>query len=290
MKSLKITESITSRNSEAFKAYLKDISSIEMFKTAEDEADCAKRAQDGDTKAMTELIRRNLRFVVSVAKQYSNGNDNLADLVNEGNLGLIEAANRFDHTTGNKFISYAVWYIRKAILEFLTVNGRTIRIPANRINTLPKFNSEVDSLRHRLGREVTTNDMYEHLDYDKEEIDKFLQLDDTLTTSLDKPFQSEGESGTLLDVLVTGSRDTDADIMEYQTREILDNVLSTMNPKQEMVLRMYFGLGYDYARNLDEIGTELDVSRERVRQIKEKAVRFLKVKVKTGQFDMNMLM
>jgi RNA polymerase primary sigma factor len=277
-----ITESITTRESASFKAYLRDISQIDLFETPEKEMECALKVLDGNEKAKDELVRRNLRFVVSVAKKYQGPNASLEDLVNQGNMGLYEAAARFDPTRGAKFISYAVWYVRKEILLYISTNGSTIKLPSNRLNQLPKFNNAVNEVSQRLGREADIEDLIDNLDnYTEREIENLMEVKTIGTSSMDKMLSGDGDGGTLHDVLENPDAPaTDSLMINNQNEEVFNNLLSTLTPKQEDVIRMYFGIGYEYGRNLDEIGTEMGVSRERVRQIKERSLRILRKKSK----------
>lgn len=274
-----ISESITTRESESFKAYLRDITQIELFESPEKEVECGLKVIAGDERAKEELVSRNLRFVVSVAKKYQGRNASLEDLVNQGNSGLIEAAGRFDPTQGNRFISYAVWYIRKEILLYISTNGSTIKLPSNRLNALPKFNEAINRMSQELGREPSIEDLIDNLDeYTEREIENLMEVKTIGTSSMDKTLSADGDGGTLHDVLENpDTKATDSLMIDNQNEEVFNNLLSTLKPKQEDVIRMYYGIGYDYGRNLDEIGTEMGVSRERVRQIKEKSLRILRI-------------
>jgi len=277
-----ITESITNRESQSFKAYLSDISKIDLFETAEAEVECARKSLSGDLRAKNELVTRNLRFVISVAKKFQGPNALLEDLVNQGNIGLYEAADRFNPDQGVKFISYAVWYVRKEIMLFITNNSNTIKLPSNRLNSLPKFNNAVNRVSQVLGREAEIDDLIENLDeYTEKEIESLMEVKTIGTSSMDKAMSSDGEGGTLHDVLSNDdAKSTDSLMIDNQNEQVFNNLLSTLNSKQEDVIRMYYGIGYEYGRNLDEIGTEMGVSRERVRQIKEISLKILRINSK----------
>ncbi len=280
---IKITENITTMESESLKSYFKEVSKIDMFATKEEEYNCALKAFNGNEDAIRELTTKNLRFVISVAKKYVGPNASLGDLINQGNIGLQEAAKRFDPDQGVKFISYGVWYIRKEIMLYLTNFTNTIKLPSNKLNKLPKFNEAVNRLRQELGREVEISEIVDNLDgYTESDIEKLLDISDINTISMDKTVSSDlHSSGTLSDMLEsTDTEETDSIIINVQNEELFNNLLSSLSGTQEKVVRMYFGLGYEYGRNLDEIGIELGVSRERVRQIKKSALIKLRIKTK----------
>lgn len=276
-----ISENYTNLSSESFRAYLKDISQIDLFDSPEDEFECAQKAVSGDTKAKDELIMRNLRFVVSVAKKYENENAPLSDLINQGNIGLIDAANRFDPTMGNKFISYAVWSIRKEIMEYLNNCGRTIRIPTSKTNHISRFNDEVNKLIMKEGREVSHFEMYDNLEgFTEYEIDNMINVENLRVLSYDRKMVSdEGEGSSMLDILESDTDATDHLILEGDRKYLLNKLFSLLTEKQKKVIKLYFGIDNSGLRmNLSEIGYELGMTREGVRQVKEKALRLLQVK------------
>lgn len=281
MRQIKITERITGRESNAFKAYLKEISQIDVFETPEKEAECAYRAFEGDEKAIEELVKRNLRFVVSVAKNYyTNSNVTLEDLVNEGNIGLLDAAKRFNPSTGNKFISYAVWHIRKCIMEYLTNSSRTIRIPANRVNAINSLNKKIDYLSQNLCRDVELGDLLDNVNnMSDNEIESLININNMSIKSLNTNLSGDDDGGTLLDVIESNEFDASDYLMEEDQKNIILSVLiGKIKPIEAEVLRLYFGIGLDYGLNLNEIGSELGISRERVRQIKEAGLKRLRIR------------
>lgn len=272
MRKTKITESITVRQSESFKKYLTDISNIKMFETPQDEADCAELARSGDKRAFDELVRRNLRFVVSIAKQYSGNKLSLEDLVNEGNLGLIEAAKRFDPTKGNKFISHAVWWIRKEIMDYISTNKRQVRVPNNKLSAISRLNGKINAIEQELGRPAYSNDIMGQVDGLKiGEVNSLLELSNSTISSMDKPINENGS--TIHDI--TPSNDytvDDFDIVKSEQNDNLNKLLNSVDEKSVKILKMYFGVDCDYAMNLNDIGKKMGISRERVRQIKESAL------------------
>ncbi len=275
-----ISEKYTNVTTKSLKNYLNDISQISTFETPEDEVECSIRAKNGDQRSMNELVIRNLRFVVSVAKKYENINAPLLDLVNQGNIGLVHAANKFDHTRGNKFISYAVWWIRKEIMDYLNNNSRTIRIPMTRIAHITRFNDEIDKLTQKECKPVTESDMYDKLDgFTNEEIDNMLEIDKLNPTSYDKKMTSdEGEGHFMVDMMKSDCDEPDHLLISDDKEYIINNLFNNLTDTQEFVIRKYFGIcNNGKTMNLSEIGVEIGVSRERVRQIKEKALLILKV-------------
>lgn len=274
-----ITENYTNLSTESFKIYLNDISQIDLFESAEEEANCATKAVNGDNNAKTELIMRNLRFVVSVAKKYENENAPILDLINQGNLGLIEAANRYDPTTGNKFISYAVWWVRKEIMEYLNNSSRTIRLPMTRIAHITRFNEEMNKLSQSEGKDITAQDMYDKIEgFTNQEIDNMLEIETLRVSSYDKQIShDDSEGGYLVDLLESNSEPTDHILLDNEKMNNMNKALSTLKPVQELIIRLYFGIDDDNPLNLNEIGEKLNISRERVRQIKEKGLKILRI-------------
>lgn len=275
-----ITESYTNLSSESFRAYLNDISQIDLFESPQEEFECATKAVNGDMRARTDLIRRNLRFVVSVAKKYENENAPLPDLINQGNIGLIEAANRFDPTTGNKFISYAVWWVRKEIMDYLNNCSRTIRIPLSKSNNIPKFNEEVNKLMMKEGMDITNFEMYDNLEgFSDNDIDNMVKIDNLRVLSYDKKMTNdEGEGSSMVDMLESNSESTDYIMLNEDKVYLLNKLLNTLNPKQEQVIKLFFGVDNGgLCMNLNEIAHEIGMTREGVRQVKEKALKILTI-------------
>lgn len=275
-----ITQNFTNLTTESFRAYLNDISQIDLFETPQDEADCAIKAKNGDKRAKDELVMRNLRFVVSVAKKYENQNAPLPDLINQGNIGLIEAVNRFDPSMGNKFISYAVWRVRKEIMDYLNNDSRAIRIPMSKTNHITRFNEEVNKLIMKDGKDVSNFEMYGNLDgFTDDEIDNMINIDNLKVLSYDKKMSNdEGEGSAMIDMIESNSDTTDSLTLKSDNEFLLNKLLNTLNPREIKIIKMYFGIDNDgLCMNLNEIGTELGMTREGVRQIKEKSLNKLGV-------------
>ena len=274
MRQLKITQNITNRENQSLEKYFQDVNKIEMI-TSEEEVELAQRVQDGDEAALEKLVKANLRFVVSVAKQYQNKSLTLNDLINEGNLGLIKAAQKFDHTRGFKFISYAVWWIRQSIMQALAEHSRLVRIPLNKVGSLNKINKAMAELEQKYNRAPTDQELAEILEMDDKELKGTLSAR-TRHVSVDAPF-AEGESNSLLDVLEDDTIvSTDGDLEYTNSLQIeTERSLATLDPREQQVLRMYFGIGEQTAISLEQIAETLNITRERVRQIKEKAIKKL---------------
>jgi RNA polymerase primary sigma factor len=274
MRQLKITKSITNRESASLDKYLQEIGREELI-TAEEEVVLAKKIRDGDQDALEKLTRANLRFVVSVAKQYQNQGLSLPDLINEGNLGLIKAARRFDETRGFKFISYAVWWIRQSNLQALAEQSRIVRLPLNQVGSLNKINKAYSKLEQEFEREPTADEIATLLDLPIDKVSDTMKVSGR-HVSMDAPF-ANGEESSLLDVLVNhDSLKADAGlIMESLSKEI-DRALSTLTERERDVVKLFFGIGLNHGLTLEEIGDKFDLTRERVRQIKEKAIRRLR--------------
>jgi RNA polymerase primary sigma factor len=250
--------------------YLREISQYPLI-TRDDEVALAQGIRRGEAEALDKLVRSNLRFVVSVAKKYQNQGVSLSDLVNEGNLGLIRAAHKFDETKGIKFISYAVWWIRQAILQALAEQSRIVRVPLNRAGTLHRIGKRSSALLQELGREPTVEEIAEGMDISEEEVAKTLSISQA-HLSLDAPL-TPGEDNKLLDYLPDTNRPgPDDEIFEHALTESIESVLGTLKDREAKILRLYFGLDGQDPKTLEEIGTELGITRERVRQIKEKAL------------------
>ena len=254
--------------------YLKEIGETPLLKP-EEEVELAKRIKEGDQEALEKLTKANLRFVVSVAKQYQDQGLSLADLINEGNIGLIKAAKRFDEKRGFKFISYAVWWIRQSILQALAEQSRIVRLPLNRVGTLHKIGKAASELEQEYGRAPSTDEIAEELDMTIEEINDTLQISNS-HLSLDQPF-TEGESNSLKDVLEDErAQSPDEPVMNESLKEEIERVLSTLTEREAEVITLYFGINRERALTLEEIGERFGLTRERVRQIKEKAIKRLR--------------
>lgn len=271
MRQLKITKSITNRESQSLEKYLQEIGKVDLL-TPEDEVDLAKRIKEGDKEALEKLTQSNLRFVVSVAKQYQNQGLSLSDLINEGNLGLIKAAQRFDETRGFKFISYAVWWIRQSILQALAEQSRIVRLPLNKVGSLNKINRAFAALEQEFEREPTADELATVLQISVEEIETTLGVA-SRHVSMDAPFV-DGEDNSLLDILENPNAPEADNFLEYKDslRREIERSLSTLPDRQKEVLKLYFGIGIEHPISLEDIGDQLGLTRERVRQIKDKAI------------------
>ena len=275
MRQLKITKSITNRESQSLEKYLQEIGKVDLL-TPEEEVDLAKKIKQGDQRALEKLTKANLRFVVSVAKQYQNQGLSLSDLINEGNLGLIKAAQRFDETRGFKFISYAVWWIRQSILQALAEQSRIVRLPLNKVGSLNKINKAFSELEQEYEREPSPEELAGLLEIPTEEVETTLGVA-ARHVSMDAPFV-DGEDNSLLDVLEnTGTPGTDTDL-EYKEslRREIERSLSTLTDRQMDVIKLYFGIGVEHPMSLEDIGDKFRLTRERVRQIKDKAINKLR--------------
>ena len=286
MKQFVITARPTARITDSFNLYLRDISEIKMF-TPEEETICAKKASSGDAQAMEELTRRNLRFVVSVAKQYASSDNLLEDLVNEGNIGLILAAEKFKPEMGFRFISYAVWWIRKIILEYLNKNGRMIRIPVNKINSLSKFDKRVKELEQKLGRVVDIQEVIAEFGKDagKEDFELLDVLSTYRTESLDREINhDDGDSSPISDMMSdeTTFKATDHLIIGENVKSEVARIIDTLKPRDKRIMIALFGLDGNTSMSLKEVGDEIGISREMVRQIKERVLLTLKNKLKNS--------
>ncbi|MFP4522498.1 MAG: RNA polymerase sigma factor RpoD/SigA [Fibrobacterota bacterium] len=254
--------------------YLKEISKSKTL-TAKEEGELAVLIKKGDRKALDKLVNTNLRFVVSVARNYQNQGLPLSDLINEGNLGLIRAAKRFDETKKFKFISYAVWWIRQAILQSLAEHSRIVKLPLNRVGTMHRIGKTATKLEQKLGRTPTPSEIAEELKIDEEEVTESLRIGNT-HMSLDAPLK-KGEDGTMGELIEDKSAESpDQSSKEVSLLETIDKALSTLSSREADVVKMYFGIGTDTAHTLEEIGRKFNLTRERVRQIKEKALKRLK--------------
>jgi RNA polymerase primary sigma factor len=274
MRQLKITKSITNRESASLDKYLQEIGKEELI-TAEEEVQLAKRIKEGDEEALEKLTRANLRFVVSVAKQYQNQGLSLPDLINEGNLGLIKAARRFDETRGFKFISYAVWWIRQSILQALAEQSRIVRLPLNQVGSLNKINKAYSKLEQEYEREPSTEEIAEATDIPVEKVADTLRVSGK-HISIDAPLVA-GEESTLIEVIPNNdSPSADAELMKESLEREVERALDTLTERERDVLRLFYGIGVPHPLTLEEIGDKFNLTRERVRQIKEKAIRRLR--------------
>ncbi len=276
MRQLKITKSITNRESQSLEKYLQEIGREELI-TAEEEVRLARKIKEGDQNALDRLTKANLRFVVSVAKQYQNQGLSLPDLINEGNLGLIKAAKRFDETRGFKFISYAVWWIRQSILQALAEQSRIVRLPLNQVGSLNKISKAYSKLEQEFEREPSPAELAKVLDIPTEKIADTMRVSGK-HVSMDAPFV-QGEDNSLIDVLENAdSPRADGLLMNESLQKEIDRSLSTLTEREREVIKLFFGIGMQHGLTLEEIGAQFDLTRERVRQIKEKAIRRLRHK------------
>jgi len=274
MRQLKITKSITNRESASLDKYLQEIGREELI-SAEEEVVLAKKIREGDQAALEKLTKANLRFVVSVAKQYQNQGLSLPDLINEGNLGLIKAARRFDETRGFKFISYAVWWIRQSILQALAEQARIVRLPLNQVGSLNKINKAFSKLEQEFERTPSAEELAEVLDIAEDKVADTMRVSGR-HISMDAPFV-QGEENTLLDVLVnTDSPRADVSLINESLQKEIERSLATLTERERDVIKLFYGIGYNHEYTLEEIGDKFDLTRERVRQIKEKAIKRLK--------------
>ena len=274
MRQLKISKSITNREQAALDKYLSDISKQPLI-NAEEEVELAQKIKAGDDKALEKLVNANLRFVVSVAKQYQNQGLSLPDLINEGNIGVIKAAKKFDETRGFKFISYAVWWIRQSILQALAEQSRIVRLPLNQVGTINKISKEFSRLEQKLQRRPSTSEIAESLDIPDSKIDAAFKMN-LKTVSVDAPQPNE-EGNCLLDVLSSNSNpEPDSSLINESLSQEIQRSLSKLSDKEQEIIKLNYGIGIGYSLTLEEIGTKYGLTRERVRQIKEKALRKLR--------------
>ncbi len=276
MRQLKIIKQVTNRETASLDKYLQEIGRVDLI-TAEEEVELARKIHQGDKAALERLTKANLRFVVSVSKQYQNQGLSLPDLINEGNVGLIKAAERFDETRGFKFISYAVWWIRQAILQALAEQARIVRLPLNKIGTINKINRAFSELEQRFERPPSAEELAEHLDVSVGEVQQSL-ANSGRHVSMDAPLvEGDESSSSMYDVLPNDSLPSpERELTKDSLRKDIERSLSTLTSREGEVVRMYFGLNGKYPLTLEEIGEKFDLTRERVRQIKEKAIRRLK--------------
>lgn len=274
MRQLKITKSITNRDSQSLDKYLTEISREEMI-NAEMEVELAKRIKKGDQRALEKLVRANLRFVVSVSKQYQNQGLTLPDLINEGNLGLIKAAQRFDETRGFKFISYAVWWIRQSILQAIAEQSRIVRLPLNQVGSLNKINKAFAALEQEFERPPSADELAQALELPEEKVKDTMSVSGR-HVSVDAPLKDD-EDFSLLDLISNNeSPRADGDLMRESLQREIERSLETLTERERDVIKLFFGIGMNHGLTLEEIGDKFDLTRERVRQIKEKAIRRLR--------------
>ncbi len=274
MRQLKISKSITNRESQSLEKYLQEIGKVDLI-TPEEEVKLAIKIKQGCQASLERLTKANLRFVVSVAKQYQNQGLTLPDLINEGNLGLIKAAQRFDETRGFKFISYAVWWIRQSILQALAEQSRIVRLPLNKVGLTNRISKAFSLLEQEFEREPTAEELATLLEIDIEEVSATLGMN-VRHVSMDQPL-FDGEDSTLIDVMINPNAiSTDNELAKASLRTEIDRSLSTLTQRQKEVIRFFFGLGVDHALSLEDIGERFNLTRERVRQIKDKAITTLR--------------
>ena len=271
---MKIAKQFTNRENQSLDKYLQEIGKINLL-TPEQEIELAIRIRKGEQAALEHLAKANLRFVVSVAKQYQNQGLSLGDLINEGNLGLLKAAKRFDETRGFKFISYAVWWIRQSILQALAEQSRIVRLPLNRVGALNKIGKAYSNLEQEFEREPSADELAKELDMDASEVADTLKISGR-HVSMDAPF-TQGEENSLLDVMQSDLQPSpDHLLMDESLKEEIERALSTLSEREAEVIKLYFGLDKENSLTLEEIGERFNLTRERVRQIKEKAIRRLR--------------
>ena len=278
MRQLKISKSITNRVSASLEKYLQEIGHQDLL-TADEEVELAQQIKKGDRKALERLTKANLRFVVSVAKQYQNKGLSLPDLINEGNLGLIKAAERYDETRGFKFISYAVWWIRQSILQAIAEQSRIVRLPLNQVGSVNRIARELNKFEQENERKPSVEEMADRIDLPEEKIAEAMKIN-TNHVSMDAPF-TDGEDNSLLDFLPnTDSPSTDNVLDQESLRTEIGRVLDVLNDREQKVIKAFFGIGMQ-EMTLEEIGDKYNLTRERVRQIKEKAIRRLRYNTKS---------
>ena len=282
MRQLKISQNITTRENQSLEKYFQDVNRIDMI-NSEEEAELSIRIKEGDQVALEKLVSANLRFVVSVAKQYQNKNLTLNDLINEGNIGLIRAAEKFDHTRGFKFISYAVWWIRQSIMQAIAEKSRMVRMPLNRVGTLNKIRRTAAEMQQDLEREPTNEELADCLDMNVGEVNKTLE-GNMFQLSVNAPFSS-ADDGSLLDVLKDENvEETDKEVAYTGSLAWeAERSLSELKPKNSQILKMFFGIGMDHPMSLEQISDDLGLTRERVRQLKEKSLKQMRASQRAGR-------
>ena len=271
MRQLKITQSITNRESQSLDKYLHEIGKVDLI-TAEEEVILARKIREGDQAALERLTKTNLRFVVSVAKQYQNQGLTLGDLINEGNLGLIKAAKRFDETKGFKFISYAVWWIRQSILQAIAEQSRIVRLPLNQVGSLNKINKAYSKLEQQFEREPSAEELADMLDLPIDKVSDTMKVSGR-HVSMDAPF-TDGESNALIDVLENFNAEQTDKHLDYKDslRIETERTLASLTDREREVIKLFFGIGVEHPMTLEDIGDQLGITRERIRQIKDKAI------------------
>jgi len=274
MRQLKIIKQVTNRETVSLDKYLHEIGKVDLL-TAEEEVTFARKLKEGDEEALNKLVKANLRFVVSVAKQYQNQGLSLPDLINEGNLGLIKAAQRFDETRGFKFISYAVWWIRQSILQALAEQSRIVKLPLNKIGSINKVNKAFAELEQKYEREPSVEELVEVLELATDDVKEALRSSNR-HVSMDAPLTQDEDSNMYDVVLSHDSPAPDRGLLNDSLRKEIERALATLTPREGNIIRLYFGLNGKHPHTLEEIGEEFDLTRERVRQIKEKAIKRLK--------------
>ncbi|MAY82966.1 MAG: RNA polymerase subunit sigma [Flavobacteriales bacterium] len=275
MRQLKISQQITKRESKSLEKYLQDVSKEEMI-TAEEEVELAIKIQNGDERALNRLVRANLRFVISVAKQYQNTGLTLEDLINEGNLGLIEAAKRYDHTKGFKFISYAVWWIRQSILKAAADNSRTIRLPHNRLGEIQKISKASNEFEQKNERTPTADELSDLTEMDVNKVEMSLKMSKK-QVSIDAPMSNDDDNNSLVSVLENSDTPDPSDnLLQESLSQDLERTLSYLKGMEAEVIRLFYGLGGSSEMTLEEIGNTFGLTRERIRQIKERGLRRLR--------------
>jgi RNA polymerase primary sigma factor len=282
MRQLKITKSITNRESQSLEKYLQEIGKVELI-SAEEEVKLARLIKQGDQRALDRLTKANLRFVVSVAKQYQNQGLSLPDLINEGNLGLIKSAQRFDETRGFKFISYAVWWIRQSILQSLAEQARIVRLPLNKVGLTNRIQKAFSQLEQEFEREPSVEELADVLQMDLEEVAASLSIN-SRHVSMDTPL-SDGEDSTLMDVMENPNAEKTDSALDHDEslKTEIDRSLKTLTDRQKEVICFFFGIGVDHPMSLEDIGERFNLTRERVRQIKDKAINKLKTTTRSQQ-------
>lgn len=272
---MRITKQFTNRESKSLDQYLQEIGKVDLL-TPEQEIELAIKIKKGSRAALDQLTKANLRFVVSVAKQFQNQGLSLGDLINEGNLGLIKAAKRFDETRGFKFISYAVWWVRQSIMQAIADQSRIVRLPLNRVGSLSKISKAFRDLEQEFERKPTTNELAKLLEMEPEDVAYALQISGR-HVSMDAPFSGDNDKNSLIDVIPNKHHPSpDTTLMQESLKKEVEGALSTLTEKEAKVLKLYFGINGERSATLEEIGEKFDLTRERVRQIKEKALRRLK--------------
>lgn len=274
MRQLKINKSITNRENASLDKYLTDIGREDLI-TAEEEVDLAKRIKEGDERALNKLVKANLRFVVSVSKQYQNQGLSLPDLINEGNVGLIKAARRFDETRGFKFISYAVWWIRQSILQALAEQSRIVRLPLNQVGSINKIKKTISKLEQELNRPPSEDEIAQHLETTEGKVNAAMRIS-SRSVSIDAPISSDDDTSMVDFIASDDTPKSDEHLINESLNQEIQRSLGTLSDKEREVINLYYGIGMNHGLTLDEIGDKFDLTRERVRQIKEKAIRRLK--------------